>query len=611
MSPSTGAFLARPAAKRALRALAKSPLLIPRGVSRRCNPCTTTEILDETTPTDCDPEASSSERSASRATLSDGYVWWSTLGRFRRVSSVPSPRARPALTTPYPPCFFHRGGTTSTSAAVLAASAPAVASRDAPATQDLKVDKVSDEVAVAAGEFASSRARQAPLPDPPKPQRQCVTRPLPFFRPEPASRSLAGPDLQTHAFPAETESKMPSGVKSENPTSHSAPPRRQRRRCAPRRCELRMSPPFTQLPTFPPRRATSRRPISPLSPTPRPSFHLQTHKHEAIPAKGGAQADVSTSRDGAHPITPRGFILLVYFHAGVGPSRATPDAIARTRGGTRHRATSTSLSWTRAFDSIGLGRVFSPNGDAMVEKSPSAAPTPVGVSGESRRGLGSARGAIARAIGGRLRTVSRRRASRGCPRGLVTLGGESTWEIARGARSAPRRPCRYFLSTSIFASSFNTRFWTNPRSLGRRTSAVARARATGSPSGSFSSRRRPRSIRGDRRASSRSRVAPRATAGARHVGKFRERIVFLTQIFFPPSSRRRQEAEGDQVDRVGGAEVLQRAQGTALTPKNAPDPRRVAVGPPIPHLPFPRVRRRRARKRRPPFFFHASRRPRR
>ena len=51
------------------------------------------------------PEASSSERWASRATLSDGYVWWSILGRFRRVSSVPSPRARPALTTPYPPCF--------------------------------------------------------------------------------------------------------------------------------------------------------------------------------------------------------------------------------------------------------------------------------------------------------------------------------------------------------------------------------------------------------------------------------------------------------------------------------------------------------------------------
>ena len=88
--------------------------------------------------------------------------------------------------------------------------------------------------------------------------------------------------------------------------------------------------------------------------------------------------------------------------------------------------------------------------------------------------------------------------------------------------------------------------------------------------------------------------------------------LFLTPyFFFHPSSRRRQEAQGDQVDRVGGAEVLQRAQGTALTPKNAPDPRRVAVGPPIPHLPFPRVRRRRARKRRPPFFFHASRRPRR
>ena len=103
---------------------------------------------------------------------------------------------------------------------------------------------------------------------------------------------------------------------------------------------------------------------------------------------------------------------------------------------------------------------------------------------------------------------------------------------------------------------------------------------------------------------------PRATARTRHVGQFAN-VSFSDAIFFHPSSRRRQEAQGDQVDRVGGAEVLQRAQGTALTPKNAPDPRRVAVGPPIPHLPFPRVRRRRARKRRPPFFFHASRRPRR
>ena len=291
--------------------------------------------------------------------------------RFERPVASRTPRADDSLS----PVFFYRGGTTSTSAAVLAASAPAVASRDAPATQDLKVDKVSDEVAVVAGEFASSRARQAPLPDPPKPQRQCVTRPLRFWSDRSQrSRSLAGPDLRTRAFPAETESKMSSGVKSENPISHSAPNASAAPQVRPRRCELK---PSRLSHNFQPSRRRARRradPSPPLSPTPRPSFHLQTDKHEAIPAKGGAQADVSTSRDGAHPITPRGFILLVYFCASVGPRRTTPDAFARTRGGTRHRTTSTRLSWTRTLDSIGLGRVFTSNGDAMVEKEPVGCP---------------------------------------------------------------------------------------------------------------------------------------------------------------------------------------------------------------------------------------------
>ena len=220
----------------------------------------------------------------------------------------------------------------------------------------------------------------------------------------------------THS-PQKPSRRCPRGSSPKTPPRIPLPPRRQRRRYAPRRCELRMSPPFTQLPTFPPRRATSRRPISPLSPTPRPSFHLQTHKHEAIPAKGGAQADVSTSRDGAHPITPRGFILLVYFRARVGPSRATPDAIARTRGGTRHRATSKSLSWIRAFDSIGLGRVFSPNGDAMVEKEPVGCPD----AGSRRRG--------SRVAGSdRLAAPSRARSVGDCERFLV----EGRLEGARG-----------------------------------------------------------------------------------------------------------------------------------------------------------------------------------
>ena len=353
-----------------------------------------------------------------------------------------------------------------------------------------------------------------------------ASRGLSVFPTGASIRSLAGPDLRTRAFPAETESKMSSGVKSENPISHSAPNASAAPQVRPRRCELRMSPPFTKLPTFPPPRQTSRRSIPPLSPTPRPSFHLQTDKHEAIPAKGGAQADVSTSRDGAHPITPRGFILLVYFCASVGPRRTAPDAFARTRGGTRHRTTSTRLSWTRTLDSIGLGRVFTPNGDAMVEKEPVGCPDADGRRRGSRVAGSDRLAAPSRTIGGRLRTFSRLRSSGGCSRGSVTFLGRVDVGNRAGRAFCSRRPSPYFLSTCIFSSSFNTRFWTNPLSLGRRTSVVARARATGSPSGSFSSRHRSRSIRGDRRASSRSRGPPRATARTRHVGRFRERIFF-------------------------------------------------------------------------------------
>ena len=253
------------------------------------------------------------------------------------------------------------------------------------------------------------RARvEAPLPDPPKPQRQCVTRPLRFS--DRSQHPVPSPVLTSEPAhsPQKPSRRCPRGSSPKTPSRIPLQTRRQLRRCAPRRCELRMSPPFTKLPTFPPLRETSRRSIPPLSPTPRPSFHLQTDKHEAIPAEGGAQADVSTSRDGAHPITPRGFILLVYFCASVGPRRTTPDAFARTRGGTCHRTTSTRLSWTRTLDSIGLGRVFTPNGDAMVEKEP------VGCPDADWRRRGS------RVAGSdRLAAPSRARSVGGCERFLV------------------------------------------------------------------------------------------------------------------------------------------------------------------------------------------------
>ena len=57
------------------------------------------------------------------------------------------------------------------------------------------------------------------------------------------------------------------------------------------------------------------------------------------------------------------------------------------------------------------------------------------------------------------------------------------------------------------------------------------------------------------------------------------------------------------MDRVGGAEVLQRAQGTTLAPTNAPNHPRAAVGPPIPHLPSARAPTPAEAKTLPPLFF--------
>ena len=158
----------------------------PRGAWSHCS--TTTELLGEEgariAPRGGAPERANARARAAPRRISPQLDPARVSARLERRRAPFTPRADRVLS---PVFSSRRGGATSTSAPVLAAPAADAAARGAIASDVSRVDKVSEGSAVARGAFARLPARQAREPDPPKPQRECVTRP-PSFQQRDAKR---------------------------------------------------------------------------------------------------------------------------------------------------------------------------------------------------------------------------------------------------------------------------------------------------------------------------------------------------------------------------------------------------------------------------------------
>ena len=220
---------------------------------------------------------------------------------------------------------------------------------------------------------------------------------------------------------------------------------------------------------------------------------------------------------------------MVYFCASA--VRGSRDAFAREPGGgTCHRTTSTRLSWTRTLDSIGLGRVFTPNGDAMVEgacRLPGALGVAVEVASQARIGSPLSRRAHDPSVA--LPVQPHAEVVWGLSRSSDVFDAHPTSSIARGARSAPRRPSP---CSSRRASSRPPSTPGLDRPVEHRHQLSSPERVRPGPR-RLDSSHRSRSIRGDRRASFALAGPPRATPGRDTSCNAANRTYLFLTPFFP------------------------------------------------------------------------------
>ena len=398
---------------------------------------------------------------------------------------------------------------------------------------------------------------------------------------------------------------MPSGIKSENPTSHSSPTASaapQVRSPSMRAQNVSSFHPTSNLPAA--ARDVAPTHFTPLThpPTVISPSDAQTRSHPRQGRRSGGRFDIERRCAPDHPAR-------VYF-VGLFPRARRSEP----RDSRRHRANpgrnSPSRHLEKSFVDPGVRfhrsrarffperRRYGREGARRLPRRRFASP------GESRRGLGSARGAIARAIGGRLRTFSRRRVSRGCPRGLVTLGGRV--DVGNRAGRAFRSPA----TPSIFPLDFHLRVLIQhpvldepafPREADQCRRPSAR---DGVPVG-FVLVQTPTTIDSRRP----TRELALAGGAARHGrGATRRQIsrtyLFSDAIFFssivPQATRSPRRPSGP---RGRSRSSSARSRYDPRPHERSEPPPRAAVGPPIPHLPSPRAPTLSEAKTTPPLFF--------
>jgi hypothetical protein len=428
------------------------------------------------------------------------------------------------------------------------------------------------------------------------------------------ARFSAVPDIPTPRTRADFDANPPSEVKSEAPsatapaTASTAPPVRPRRRRRRPRAILRH-----RSPSFDHRRRRRRRAFPPSHPhgraalTPEPPVRTQAPKDETPAAKRGAQAEPVTAREGARPRRRRGFILLVRARRDATPSPTRRRARARPpRAPSRGAKETPSDASARA----GGGRAIERSSVLFPRRKTVSCPSSDEARARTRRGEEAAdffflrdrrsrglfcffppptsREAAGRATANRrpdgASVGSRRRGLRTCVRVRVVerVARRGRVDGDRLTPAPPRRGCdqNALDATSMFFFFFFFVYGDATPGFGDSRNRPRRAAA---PSPRVASRRprsaRPREnaraavfVRSARafraRAPRRARAPVGATSAKCSITRRTTRVVCETSIpltaafFFSSSPRRRQEAQGDEMDGLGGEEVLQRAQGT-------------------------------------------------